>query len=156
MAKSTPFLFSVGACDTILVSKIYRKVGKSLSSMRQNFLKYGFSAALFALALVPLMAAAQGGAPSSLPTIGTTPTGLIGILCGLANWMFTFLVVLAVIFVIYAAFKYLTAGGEPENVGKASSMLIYAAVAIAVAILAKGFPLLIGNLMGAGFSAGCQ
>ena len=67
---------------------------------------------------------------------------------------FIFLMVLAVIFIIWAAFNYLRAGGEPEKVKEAGNQLIYAAVAVAVALFARGFPLLVGGFLsggGAGF-----
>lgn len=53
-----------------------------------------------------------------------------------AQWLYTILLILAVIFVLLAAFTYLTSGGDPAKVKKASSQLIYAVVAIVVAILA--------------------
>src|SRR3989344_2800480 len=63
-------------------------------------------------------------------------------------WMFSFLVFLAIVFVLIAAYKYLPAAGDPEKVKSASNTLIYAAVAIAVALLARGLPFLIGGLIG--------
>jgi formate-dependent nitrite reductase membrane component NrfD len=68
--------------------------------------------------------------------------------------MFTFLIVLAIVFVLVAAFKYLTAAGDPEKVKSASHTLIYAAVAVVIAILAKGVPLIIGSLFNVTFT-GC-
>jgi hypothetical protein len=50
-------------------------------------------------------------------------------------------------FIIFAAFSYLTAGGDPEQVSKAKSRIIYAAVAIAVALLAVGFEVIIRNFL---------
>lgn len=55
----------------------------------------------------------------------------------ITNWLFTILLTLAVLFVIIAAYKYLMSGGG-EEVGQAHKMLLYAAVAVAVAILARG------------------
>ncbi len=119
--------------------------------MRQNLIKYGLRVAPFLAAVVPLAASAQTLPPPPF----TNPGSAIALLCSIAGWMFTFLVVLSVIFVIWAAFKYLTAGGDPAKVGAASSMLIYAAVAIAVAIFAKGFPLLVGGLLNNTAVTGC-
>jgi hypothetical protein len=70
----------------------------------------------------------------------TLPGGandLLGIIDRVTNWFFTILLVLAVIFIIFAAYKYLMSGGG-EEVGKAHKMVLYAAVAVAVAVLAKG------------------
>ncbi len=55
----------------------------------------------------------------------------------LGSWMLGILLVLGVIFVIYAAFLYLTSGGDEGKVGKAKSFIIYAIIAIIVGVLAK-------------------
>lgn len=84
--------------------------------------------------------------PESLRTLGGFKDFICTVIFG---WAFTFLVVLAAIFGIIAAFKYLTAAGDPEKVKGASSMLIYAAVAVVAALFARGLPLLVGGLFGA-------
>ena len=90
-----------------------------------------------AITLLPLMAAAQ--TPIIQPTApGANPLDkLFSILNTLTNWLLTALIVLAGLFVVWAAYNYLTSGGDPEKVGKAKDTLIYAAVAVAVGLLAK-------------------
>jgi len=56
----------------------------------------------------------------------------------------------AVIFIILAAFGYLTSGGDPEKVGSAKNKIVYAIVAIIVAALAFAVPRLIFNILGFG------
>ncbi|TSC59725.1 MAG: hypothetical protein LiPW15_745 [Parcubacteria group bacterium LiPW_15] len=68
-----------------------------------------------------------------------------GTVLGLIKWAFW---VLAIIMVIYAAFVYLTAGGDPEKVSKASHMLLYAVVAMAVALLATILPGFVRSIVG--------
>ncbi len=105
------------------------------------------SGSLLAMQLVmPLLVLA---APAGLPDPGA-PTTNINSLCGvidliktISNWMIFFLITLAVIFVIMAAFKYLTAGGDAEKVSKANSQIIYAAVAVAVGLLAYAVPAIV-------------
>lgn len=65
-----------------------------------------------------------------------------------ANWMFVVFLIVAVIAILIAAFKYLTAGGKETGIQEANRALIYAAVAIAVALLAKGLVLLVAELVG--------
>lgn len=101
-------------------------------------------------AVLPFVANAQQSAPATV----TSLTGVIALVCTAVNWLFTFLIVVAVVFVLLAAFKYLTAAGDPEKVKGASHSLIYAAVAVAVGILAKGVPLIIGSFFGTTFT-GC-
>lgn len=73
-----------------------------------------------------------------------------------ANWLFTFLLVLAVIFIVLAAYKYLFSSGDAEAVESAHKMLMYAAVAVAVALLSRGFVYVIRNVTtgGTGGSGG--
>jgi hypothetical protein len=61
-----------------------------------------------------------------------------GIVNRITDWIFAILMTAAVVFILLAAFKYLTSKGG-EEVTTAHKMLIWAMVAIAVGILAKGF-----------------
>ena len=116
-----------------------------------------FGPALMALVL-PALALAQVAAPpagggvagtSNTPTTNiTSMSGVLGLFCAVFGWFFYGLIILAVIFILVAAFRYLTAGGDPENIKKAGSVLMYAAVAIAVALLAKAIPMVIGSFLG--------
>ncbi len=113
--------------------------------------------------VVPALAFAQGiQAPAPGVGAGNVPTAnitslqsILNDLCIVFAWAFYFLIVVAIIFVIVAAFKYLTAGGEPEKVKSAGATLLYAAVAIGVALLAKAIPLVVGNFLGAGTVTSC-
>jgi len=99
-----------------------------------------------AVALMPAMAFAQEPAPTDVVTSGDD---LQGILETVRDWFFTIFVILAVIFLIWAAFLYLTAAGNDEKVKRAKNALIYAIVAIVIAILAGSLPSLIANILGA-------
>lgn len=90
-----------------------------------------YLAPLATLAL-PLTAFAAG----PVNTIDT-PEEVIQAIENIGDWMYTIFLSVAVIMIVYAAFIYLTSGGG-ENVAKAHKMLIYAAVAIAVAVGANG------------------
>ncbi len=91
---------------------------------------------------MPLVAGAQ-----TLPITNITSlNSAVSFVCLIASWLFTFLIVLTVLFVVVAAFVYLTAGGDPEKVRSATNWLIYAAVAIVVALLARSIPLIVGTL----------
>lgn len=90
-------------------------------------------------------AAAQTGGIQSAPSVSITSlTDIqVSIICKVVDWMFGFLVVLTILFVMIAAFRYLfDQGKKPEEIHK---MLIYAAVAIVVALLAKGFPMIVSS-----------
>ena len=64
--------------------------------------------------------------------LGTIGTALVSTLIGyLKNILYVF----AVLIIIIAAFVYLTAGGDAEKISKAHKMLVWALVAVLVAVL---------------------
>ena len=114
-------------------------------TMQKKLVQYGLG---LVSAFAPVAAFAQF-AGQTLPSPPVTDLAtFINIICGIAGWLFIFLVVMAIIFVVLAAFNYLTSGGDPEKVKTASNQLIYAAVAIAVGLFAKALPLIVGSLLG--------
>jgi hypothetical protein len=125
-----------------------------MNKLKQFALNFGIPVVSLAL---PLLAAAQvPGAPVSAPNSNINSINAVGTsLCTITNWLFYFLILLAVIFIIVAAFKYLTAAGDPEKVKGASHELLYAAIAIVVGILAKAVPGLVGSVIGSSISTGC-
>lgn len=85
-----------------------------------------------------------------LPGVNLGTTGVKGfilnVLCQIAVWMFWILIALSIVYVLVAAYKYLTSSGDSEKVSSAGKTIIYAAVAIVVALIAKGFPLIVITL----------
>lgn len=104
-------------------------------------------------AVLPVIAGAQAG-PGGFNLPNTADYGTSGQISSLGNaivnWMFYILLILAVIFIVYAAFLYLTSGGDEEKTGKARQMIIAAVIAIAIAILAKGMVGFVLNFFGQG------
>lgn len=76
--------------------------------------------------------------PEGAVTTVQNLTGVLGIVTYIVKIVYYLFFALAVFFIIWAAFSYLTAGGDPTKVKTASHRLIYAIVAIAVALLAYG------------------
>jgi hypothetical protein len=120
-----------------------------------------FSPSIIALVL-PALAFAQTLPSPVAPTETSVPQGqitslqgVLQMLCTVFAWAFYFLIVLAVIFIIIAGFKYLTAAGDPVKLESAGTMLIYTAVAIGVALLARAVPLVIGSFLGASGVSSC-
>jgi len=121
----------------------------------------GFGPTVLSLAL-PVLASAQSLPPPQPPVQANVPQGnitslqsVLNTVCVVFAWAFYFLIAFAVIFVIVAAFKYLTAGGDPEKVKSAGNTLLYAAVAVGVALLARAVPLVVGSFLGAGSISSC-
>lgn len=106
--------------------------------------------AMSAIVLVlPVVAFGQPTVPDAGSTIlgDTGYTGIESTLTTIANWMLGVLLLLAVIFFIYAGFLYLTSGGEEERVKKAKDFLVYGLIAVAVGLLAKGLISVVQNLV---------
>lgn len=71
--------------------------------------------------------------------------GIMDLIDLATQWLFGALLVVAVIFIILAAYHFLFSGGEAEKVSKAKNMLIYAVIAVAVGTLSRGIVLIIGS-----------
>lgn len=118
----------------------------------KNLKKFGAVLSGLATSVLPVVALAATAPPPPF----TDPTAVQNFLCNVVvGWLFTFLIVLTVIFVLIAAFKYLTAAGDPEKVKSAGNTLVYAAVAVVIALFARGLPLIIGNFVGSGTGVTC-
>lgn len=86
-------------------------------------------------------------------TSGTQTLPDINVFTGLdraVNLLFTALIIGSIIFIILAAFQFVASGGDPNAVLQARSKLIYAAVGIVVALVARSVPFVIKNIIGSG------
>jgi hypothetical protein len=63
------------------------------------------------------------------------------------NWFFVIVLIVAVIFLLWAGFLFITAGGDPDKVNTARQNVMYAMVGVAVAVLAKGIVSLVQGLV---------
>jgi hypothetical protein len=100
------------------------------------------------LVVVGIAKASLARPPAPIATnINNLDTSLF---CPIINGMFGILISVAVIMVLWAAYNYLTAGDDTEKVHRATKTMTYAAIAVAVAIIAEGFPLLVGSIFNQG------
>ncbi|MDO8470522.1 MAG: pilin [bacterium] len=79
---------------------------------------------------------------------GQSPQGISDvylIVDNIVNWVFVFVMLLSVVFVILAGFQFVTGG--PEGAKEARERLMWAAIGIGVAILARAFPNVIRMLI---------
>jgi fatty acid desaturase len=72
------------------------------------------------------------------------------LLCNVVTSFWWIVIVVSIIMVLVAAFEYVTAGDDTEKTTKARKTLTWAAVGIAVALMALGFPALIADVIGNG------
>ena len=74
---------------------------------------------------------------------------LLNTLYGISDWIFVVLIALAVLFVIMGAFQMITAAGSPEKVSSGRQYILYAAIGLAVALLARAIPAIVRTIAGA-------
>lgn len=105
-----------------------------------------FSLSLLAAPMISMAQAVTVTPPVVTPP--TTITGVYTILYNVLGVIRTVFFIVAVGFILYGAFIYLQAGGDPEKLKEAKNMTIYAIVAIVVALLATAVPAIVGGLVG--------
>lgn len=106
------------------------------------------TAILAGMLVLPVLALAQEESTEVAPTVVTSASELVDLIERVGNWIFAFLLAVAAIFLLYAGFKWATAGGNPEEVNKARLMLINALIGVAVALLARGMVMVIRGVIG--------
>lgn len=102
-----------------------------------------------ALILSPFAVFAQGGVTSPPGAVVTSIGDIMRIVETAVNWAFSLLLILAVLFIFYSAWIYMTAGGELEAVTRAKKNLLYAVIGIVIALLARSIIALVRNFLGA-------
>jgi len=90
--------------------------------------------------MLPVLALAATPAPD---------VDLLTALNSLTNWLFTILLIVAVIFIILAGYYFVTSQGDPDKAGKARNFVLWALVGIAVAVAAKALVAFVQMIMGA-------
>ena len=92
---------------------------------------------------------------AQLTNVDTVDEVVCDVIKPIADVMFNFLLIISVIMVIWAAYQYLTAGGDAEKVKGATRTITYAAVAVVVTLLAGAFPDIIASIFGGGLAQLC-
>lgn len=112
--------------------------------LKSNHSKAVISVALLAVFLLPF---AAGAVYPYAPTRDVTASKLVGILFDIANWVFTILVVVTVIFGLMAAYQYNTALGDAEKLMTAKMNTLYAMIALGVGLLAFSIPRIVSDIV---------
>lgn len=111
---------------------------------------------IFSFAEVPLFKSEIAQPGGKLPQgAGITRVDqLLGILADVLKYVYTIFFIVAVAFIISTAFNYLTAHDNPEKIASAHKQLMWAAVAIVVALLSLSFTVIISQFIGGGSAGG--
>ena len=100
----------------------------------------------------PAIALAQTPSPVGVPGTGTgVPEGIdafYALICAASNWIFAFVLIVAVIVLLFGAIQFFTARGNEDQVADARRYITYALVGVAVAVLARALIFVVGNFIG--------
>ncbi len=77
----------------------------------------------------------------------TSAQKIFDILAKIAQWAYTIFFIMAIIFILVAAFNFLTAQGDPEKIKSARTQIIWACVAIAIALISVAAAQIIYNFI---------
>ena len=84
------------------------------------------------------------------PELGTEQ----GICCvfntlyNIVDWIFIVLIAVAALLIVIGAFSIMTSGGDPEKTKSGRNWILYAAIGLVVAFVAKAIPPLVMYMMG--------
>jgi hypothetical protein len=65
-----------------------------------------------------------------------------------SNWIFYIVILFSTIMIVWGGFTYLTSAGDPGKAGKGKSIITYALIGLAVALLAKVMPSVLKFFLG--------
>lgn len=116
--------------------------------MMKKIIAVSLLSLFLAVTLVGAVSAQPAEATQTIPAGITTVQGFVNVMNTIADWVFVVLVIVAVVFIVLAGLQFITGGGDPTQISAARTKLIWAAVGIGVALLARGLPAAIQNLLG--------
>ena len=93
---------------------------------------------------------AQSASPLPPPVGPVTVSGWVAILVNVVQWFYTIIFIIAVLFILLAAFNFITSGGDPTKTTAAKKQLLYAVIGIVVALLSYGVVTLVQNSLNSG------
>ncbi len=99
---------------------------------------------IYGLSALPIFALAQ----QNVPTVIQSYSDVTRYISIAANWILGLLLAAAVVFILIAAFNYLTSGGDEKKVASAKKMVTFAIIAIALGLLARGVVALVLSFFG--------
>ena len=101
--------------------------------------------ATLAIVAMPMLASAQ----ATIPEVCADIECFYNIACTAIDWIFGFVLLGAVIVILFGAVSFFTARGNEDQVASARRYVTYALVGVAVAVLAKSLVYVVGSFVGA-------
>ncbi len=97
--------------------------------------------------IMPFIAVAATTPPVTPRKDITSLTDVKTVIDNIVGWVFALFFALAAFYILMAAYDYLTAGGDSKKIDSAKTKIIYAAVGIAVALIARSITVVIENFI---------
>ena len=106
--------------------------------------------ALSMLMVVPFLANA---AEPTMTIPAGTGVDIWTLLTKTLNWFFNIAIIIAAIYLVYAGWQYITAGGDDEKMKKGLNTLVRALIGVGIALLAKGLIYIVSTfVVGTGYT----
>ncbi len=122
---------------------------------KKSLITIGLMVAVLALGIgTSAFAVNPGDIPGPIVnTVGPTSiSGWVDVLITIVRWIYTIIFIVAVLFILLAAFNFITSKGDAVKTGTAKKQLLYAVVGIAVALLAYGVVTLVRTSLQSGLT----
>lgn len=84
----------------------------------------------------------------------TQSSQLWDIFVTVVKWMYTIFFVVALMFILFSAYNFVSGGGSDDKIKLAKNQLKYAIIAIAVALVATGVSLVVQSFINSSVTAG--
>jgi uncharacterized membrane protein len=121
---------------------------------KKIFATIGLMALIAAAGMASVYAIGPGEIPGPIVnTVGpTSVTGWVDVLITLVRWVYTIIFIVAVLFILLAAFNFITSKGDAVKTATAKNQLLYAVIGIAVALLSYGIVTLVRTSLQSGLT----
>lgn len=113
--------------------------------------------AMFGMAVVQAQSTPTSFMPQPNAQLGTgldsysfSQRSVVDVVGDIGKYVIGVLVIVAVFYVLWAAYTFITAAGETEKISQARNRIMYAGIGIVVALLAQGIIALVLSAAGAG------
>ncbi len=84
---------------------------------------------------------------SPITSVGDQNSGIIGLIMVAIKWMYTLFFIIAVAMILLAAYNFVRGGSNEKLVTTAKNQLKWAAIAIAVALVATGISMVVQDFL---------
>jgi hypothetical protein len=112
----------------------------------------GLSMVVAMLSMVSIPAFATITIPETIVTAVSIPTytstQALELIPTIITWAFGFLLAIVVLMLIASAYLFVTGGGNPDQIGQARKMLMFALIGLAVALVARGLIYIMIEILG--------